>query len=95
MNINRIHNPLQTPSPQVQQRPVVPQAEKTFSEHLAQQTTPSPSLDEHQAVLSQSEKEFFEQLYPASAEAVRAYTPFHRNGQREAVRVGSIVDRKG
>ncbi len=95
MNINRVHTPSQIQPQQVQQRAGVPPAERPFVEDLAQKASAASLSDEHEAVLTQPEKEFFEHLYPASAEAVRSYTPYHRDGQREAVRLGTLVDRKG
>lgn len=90
MTVNRIHTP---PPPQVPQRSAAPAAERPFADHLTQTTT--KPTDEQQPVLTSSEKEFFVQLYPASAEAVRSYTPYQRDGHRDGMKVGSILDRKG
>jgi hypothetical protein len=97
MNVSRIHNPLPAGVPQVQPKSAGSPVEKPFAEHLAKNAAPtaSSSPDEQQGLLTQEEKEFFEQLYPASAEAVRSYSPYSREGVREAVRLGSLVDRKG
>ncbi len=97
MNISRIHHPLPAGVPEVHLKPAGPPVEKPFAEHLAEKPAPtaSSSPDEQHALLTQEEKEFFEQLYPASAEAVRSYSPYSREGVRGAVRVGTLVDRKG
>jgi hypothetical protein len=89
MNVHRIHN---SSLAQVPQRSAAP-PEKPFADHLTHTTT-KPS-DEQQPVLTPSEKEFFVQLYPSSAEAVRSYTPYQRDGQRDAITLGSLLDRKG
>lgn len=94
MNVNRISlppSPLQTPAH------AAPSAEKTFHDQLAQHATPvqkaaSPQPD---AILTDAEKEFFENLYPASVEAIRSYSPYHRDAATTSARVGTLVDRKG
>lgn len=94
MNVNRIyyspssiHKPAQT----------VPSTEKTFQDQLAQHTAPAQRgvLSQSDAVLTDSEKEFFENLYPASVEAVRSYSPYRRDAATASATVGTLVDRKG
>ena len=50
---------------------------------------------EHPAMLTNSEKEYFEQLFPNAAEEVRTYNPYRRDGATIAVKVGTHIDRKG
>jgi hypothetical protein len=47
------------------------------------------------AVISDDEKQFFENLFPASAGEIRAYSPYSRGGVKQSAVVGSLVDRKG
>jgi hypothetical protein len=46
-------------------------------------------------VLSQNEQNFFEQLYPNSAQEIRSYQTYRRDGERVTAAMGSVVDRKG
>jgi hypothetical protein len=48
-----------------------------------------------QDVISDAEKQFFENLFPASAGEIRSYSPYGRNGMKQSVTLGSLVDLKG
>jgi hypothetical protein len=48
-----------------------------------------------EAVLSKTEQNFFEQLYPDSTQEIRSYQTYRRDGERMMVNMGSVVDRKG
>jgi hypothetical protein len=47
------------------------------------------------SVLSKTEQNFFEQLYPDSTQEIRSYQTYRRDGERMMVNMGSVVDRKG
>ena len=47
------------------------------------------------AVISDDEKQFFENLFPASTGEIRAYSPYSRGGVKQSAVVGALVDRKG
>lgn len=94
MNVNRIHTPSHTlPS----NKPAAAAASKAFDEQLhAKSPTPTNgSAGDQEGLITPTEKAYFEQMYPASAEAVRAYTPYRRDGLQSVANVGSLVDRKG
>jgi hypothetical protein len=46
-------------------------------------------------VISEEEKQYFETLFPAAADAVRTYSPYQRNGLPKAGGIGTLVDVKG
>lgn len=46
-------------------------------------------------VITDVEKNFFEGLFPAAAKDIRTYTPYQRNGGRDATALGTLVDLKG
>jgi hypothetical protein len=46
-------------------------------------------------VLSQDEKQFFEELFPSAAQQIREYHAYGRDGSRQAVSTGTVVDRRG
>ncbi len=71
---------------------------KAFSlEELSPQTDVSsaPADDAGTSIISDDEKNFFEGLFPASAGAIRTYSPYQRNGMKQTPIVGSLVDLKG
>jgi hypothetical protein len=94
MNVNRIHTP---PHPLPSNRPSASPAGKAFEERLqpGSATSSGAAASESEQVITPSEKAYFERLYPASVEAVRAYTPYHRDGSQTVANVGSLVDRRG
>lgn len=94
MEIQRIQN---NSVPQLSAKGAVPQTKKSFDEQLAPKTgveTRSNAANPEE-VLTPSEKAYFERLYPASAELVRAYTPYRKDGGQQVAVVGTLVDRKG
>jgi hypothetical protein len=46
-------------------------------------------------IISDSEKQFFASLFPNEAGAVHSYSPYQRNGSKQATSVGTLVDVKG
>jgi flagellum-specific peptidoglycan hydrolase FlgJ len=46
-------------------------------------------------VLTQDEKNFFEELFPSAAQQIREYHAYGRDGSRKAVTTGTVVDRRG
>jgi len=46
-------------------------------------------------VLTQDEKNFFEELFPSAAQQIREYHAYGRDGSRNAVSTGTVVDRRG
>lgn len=94
MEIQRIQN---NSMPQLSAKSVAPQAKKSFDEQLAPKTgihTQNNAANPEE-VLTPSEKAYFERLYPASVELVRAYTPYRKDGGQQVAVVGTLVDRKG
>jgi hypothetical protein len=47
------------------------------------------------AALTDSERQYFEQVFPDATEDVRSYNPYQRDGVNVPVRLGSLLDRKG
>lgn len=68
---------------------------KQYQPIESERTEQSGSKDEQDAVLSKNEQNFFEQLYPDSAQEIRSYQTYRRDGERIMATMGSIVDRKG
>lgn len=50
---------------------------------------------ENPAVLTDSERNFFEGAFPDAAEEVRSYNPYQRDGASAPARLGSLLDRRG
>lgn len=95
MNVNEIRNFItQVPIIKKSEKPL---GESPFGEQLknASETQSAQSGKERTAVLSNSEKQYFEQLFPNSAEEIRSYNPYQRGGAKTDVKLGSLVDRKG
>ena len=46
-------------------------------------------------IISDSEKQYFETLFPGASDAVRSYSPYQRTGMKQSVSIGSLVDAKG
>jgi hypothetical protein len=55
----------------------------------------SAQQDNQDSVLSKTEQNFFEQLYPDSTQEIRSYQTYRRDGERMMATMGSVVDRKG
>lgn len=100
MNVNPISN-------SAAQIPALKQAQKSsagasFEEQL-QRTSPANvkphaaplNAQEQPAMLTNTEKEYFEQLFPNSAEEIRSYNPYQKDGATTTAKLGSLVDRKG
>ena len=102
MTINEIRNP-------IAQFPVLKKTQSScdetkFEEQLKNtSSTASKSSDvssaqkakERPAALTNSEKEYFQQLYPNASDEIQTYNPYHRDGARTAAQLGSMLDRKG
>jgi hypothetical protein len=50
---------------------------------------------ERPAALTNSEKEYFEHLFPKNADEVRSYNPYQRDGGAAVVKLGTLVDKRG
>lgn len=48
-----------------------------------------------EGVISDDEKQFFANLFPGSANEIKSYSPYGRNGIAQSAVVGSLVDLKG
>jgi hypothetical protein len=75
------------------------EAPKAFmlDEDPVQQRAEQPSVQENlkEPLVTDSEKQYFAALFPSDAGAVRSYSPYQRNGSKQSVTVGTIVDVKG
>jgi hypothetical protein len=81
-----------------QRRPVTDEPGKIASAKKPQAEDPvtGAALDaQADTVISDAEKQFFENLFPASAGEIRSYSPYGRNGMKQSVTLGSLVDLKG
>jgi hypothetical protein len=57
--------------------------------------TQNEQRGDQDSVISKTEQNFFEQLYPDSTQEIRSYQTYRRDGERMMVNMGSVVDRKG
>ena len=46
-------------------------------------------------VISDDEKQYFENLFPNSAGDIRSFSPYGRNGIKQPATLGSLIDMKG
>lgn len=96
MNVNEIRNP-------AAQLAALHQVQKKQGREFEQQlksvadTAPvsSQSPQASPAGLTDSEKSYFEELYPSASGEVRGYNPYTSAGTTASVRLGSLVDRRG
>jgi hypothetical protein len=95
MNINQVRNTVPQPT-------LTTLLKKTtasqFQTDIATALTVQPkeeSPKESPSILTNSEREYFEQLFPASAEEVRRYNPYQKDGGKVEIRLGTLLDRKG
>jgi hypothetical protein len=95
MSIQNIQT-LQSAVPQVH-RPQEGTAKQFFPALDAEQKTKAVQLSAVSSgdVLSQDEKQFFEELFPSAAQQIREYHAYGRDGSRQAVSTGTVVDRRG
>jgi hypothetical protein len=95
MNIHEIRNPAaQVP---LLKKSTTPPDDSAF-EHQLQRASAKSDVGrgtERPTALTEAEKEYFQQLFPNSAEDISTYNPYQVNGSRMAPRLGSLVDRKG
>lgn len=98
MNIHEIRNPAgQVP---LLKKSTPPHEDSAF-EHQLQRASGKPEVQatgrgtERPTALTEAEKEYFQELFPSSAEDISTYNPYQVNGSRIAPRLGSLVDRKG
>ncbi|MCX6135336.1 MAG: hypothetical protein NTU47_16140 [Ignavibacteriales bacterium] len=81
-----------------QRRPMAGEAKevapgkKTASEKIVKGAAHEDAAD---SVISDTEKQYFEDLFPTSADEIRSYSPYGRNGMKLSADVGSLVDMKG
>jgi hypothetical protein len=45
--------------------------------------------------ISDAEKQYFTNLFPTAAEAIRSYSPYQKSGMKQAASIGTLVDVKG
>jgi len=48
-----------------------------------------------ESALDPNEEQYFEQLYPDSAQEIRAHNTYRRDGVTVAFNAGTVIDRKG
>lgn len=59
------------------------------------QSVKSQQPHSQDAVLNESERAYFEELFPQAAKDLRFHPVYQRDGIRATVQVGSVLDRKG
>lgn len=83
----------QTPQPSRQsgivQRTTSPESEQL---RVEKQTDGMPS---YQRAITKEETEFFERLFPAAANDIRAHRLYDRTGIKDNVLIGTVIDRRG
>jgi hypothetical protein len=83
----------------IKRRATAQESAKAFSlenESVQQRDNASPDVQRPaEQVISEAEKQYFETLFPAAADAVRTYSPYQRNGLTKAAGIGTLVDVKG
>jgi hypothetical protein len=83
----------------IKRRSMAQDSVKAFSlenDSVQQRENASPDVQQPaEQVMSQAERQYFETLFPAAADAVRTYSPYQRNGLTKAAGIGTIVDVKG
>jgi hypothetical protein len=91
MNVNEIRN---TP-PQVSTlKPVQKKPATTFESELGKSAA-TESCATPAAELTNSERTYFQELFPKSSEEIRHYNPYKRDGVKTDTRIGSLLDRRG
>ena len=72
-------------------------AKTSFQEEMQKQPLPSATTENkaQPAALTNSEKEYFEQLFPNAVDEIRTYNPYQRDGAATSVRLGTLFDKKG
>ena len=90
MNVNEVQSALQNQ--------LLNQPRKT-ARGLRETTATPPSsttpTKEHPAALTNSERAYFEQLFPEASDEVRSYSPYQRDRGTVPARLGTLLDRKG
>ena len=83
----------------IKRRSAVNEAPRAFSVDDAsaaqQETKPAPDSVEPDKVISDAEKKYFANLFPADADAIQSYSPYQRNGMKRPASIGTLVDVKG
>ena len=83
----------------IKRRAAALEAPKAFTlggESVQQQEANSPvSAGQVEPVISDSEKQYFETLFPNAADAIRSYSPYQKNGMKQSASLGMLVDVKG
>ena len=98
MNVSEIRNtPSQLPVHRKQTRPA---GEESFEAQLGKTVVTPAQINDGShtitpAALTQPERDFFERLFPEAAEEVRTYNPYQRERSQIAVKLGTLVDRRG
>ncbi|HTY39063.1 MAG TPA: hypothetical protein VMH23_18235 [Bacteroidota bacterium] len=68
----------------------------TIKKAEAEQKVAAPPVEgTSETVISDEEKKYFENLFPGSANEIRAYSPYGRNGLKQPATLGSLIDLKG
>jgi hypothetical protein len=92
-------NPIQNAGGQVPaaRQPRKRSTETSFQEEVKKQSLSSTpaAKKERPAALTNSEKQYFEQLFPNAADEIRTYNPYERDGATTSVRLGTLFDKKG
>ncbi len=96
MNVNEIRNPAaQWAALQQSQKKGAVQFEQQLKVAGAGSPVEAQKPEEPVAGLTESEKSYFEELYPSASGEVRGYNPYTSAGTTSSTRLGSLVDRKG
>jgi hypothetical protein len=83
----------------IKRRAVPPDAANTFApaqEPQGQAEVKAGAQNKRpEAVISDTEKQYFEGLFPSAAGEIRSYSPYQKNGARQSAGLGTLVDVKG
>jgi hypothetical protein len=82
---------------QIQQNKVQQGAGSTWprdNPSVVSETPPSAVPETAETPVTAQEREFFVQMFPQSEPQIRSYPFYQRNGVRENVRLGTVIDRK-
>jgi hypothetical protein len=91
MNVNEIR----TTPPQVSTLKPAQKKPATSFESELQKNAPTDDRSQRADKLTNSERSYFQDLFPQSAEEIRRYNPYQRDGVKNEVRLGTLLDRRG
>jgi hypothetical protein len=95
MNVNEVRP---TPQPMSPAKPIRKGSAKQFQSEMDAALPVQAKQEQAKvqpAALTNSEKNYFEQLFPNSREEVRAYNPYQKENGKVEIRLGTLLDRKG